>query len=94
MFLCLINLILQMSSSLRSTTPSGLCFVSPLYGILQKIGKRSPLVPRRAFQKYHQELNKVKIEGREVKHIKLRKLPENSLCQCKASKDVSELDFT
>ena len=44
--------------------------------------------------KYHQELNKVKIEGREVKHIKLRKHPDNSLCQCKASKDVSELEYT
>ena len=45
-------------------------------------------------KKYHQELNKVKIEGREVKHIKLRKHPDNSLCQCKASKDVSELEYT
>ena len=45
-------------------------------------------------KKYHQELNKVKIEGRKVKHIKLRKHPDNSLCQCKASKDVSELEYT
>ena len=55
---------------------------------LQKTGKRSPWHTEQLFRKYHQELIKVKIEGWEVKHIELKKLSENSLCQYKASKDV------
>ena len=72
-----------------------LCF-TPIWSHkhFRKWVKGVPKCTEELFQKYHQELNKVKIEGREVKHIKLRKLPENSLCQCKASKDVSELDYT
>ena len=46
------------------------------------------------FQKYPQELDKVKIEGWEVKQIELKKLSQNSLCQHKASKDVLKLEYT
>ena len=53
-----------------------------------------PLHTEQLFQKHHQEPNKVKIEGWEVRHVELRKLSENNLCQGKASDNASKLDYT
>ena len=58
-----------------STVLQGKCFASPLYGHTNSLDTQHT---EQLFQIYHQGLGTVTMEGREPKHIVLKKLSENS----------------